>query len=131
MISTKFALEQIRRMAQLDFYPRGDDVAVLELVTAAAATAKTEALLKSAVDEFVKYSAACPKPAELTRMIFQKGEAEYQTRPTVCNQCGDSGFITVRGKYSGPNQSLRERYGDQEFEAAAPCPCRSAQKATA
>lgn len=119
MIAATFALEQVRRLGQLDFYPKKDDAAIKELVKAAM-TADTELILIKTVDCFVFDGGDCPKPADIFRTIARMSEKTYTLAPTKCELCGDSGFM-----------QMRVEVGGRVYEGATPCNCRASQKATA
>lgn len=119
MTDKTFALEQVRRLGQLDFYPKHDDAAIKELVKAAM-SAETETLLVKAIDCFIFDGGESPKPADIFRTIARMSETSYQLGPTKCDLCGDSGFMP-----------MRVQIGDRVYEGATPCTCRAAQRATA
>ncbi len=94
MISEKYASEQIRRLGQMDFFPKGDKVGIAELVSAAM-TAETQLACIKAIDDFVFNETQCPKAADIRRSIANRNEQiERQDRMPKCPDCNGTRFIT-------------------------------------
>ncbi len=101
MISDKFALEQIGRLAGLDQYPRGEKGALNEL-RLAIQVAETEAIATATIDYIIGHSTStnprCPLPADVRR-IANDGNEQWRTakadaravRRASCALCNDFG----------------------------------------
>jgi hypothetical protein len=105
MISDKFALEQIGRLAGLDQYPRGEKGALNEL-RLAIQVADTEAIASSTVDYIMGHSTStnprCPLPADIRGLANDANERASARRQTGCEACQFTGWRQiVRGGYSG------------------------------
>ena len=112
MASKEFAKSQIKRLSSTDFFPREPE-AIAELVYAAM-SAVSETACKATIDEFVRESTACPKPAEIRRVAYAKSEEERSLNPRPhCNVCGGTGFVSkvIKG-----------------YECAEECVCAARQK---
>jgi len=105
MISADYAGKQIKRLAQMKYYPRGDKEALQELAEALQSAANEEQA-KAVVSEILATATSdsvCPMPAEIQAAAnARKGES----RPDpLCQICGGDGWRTItRGGYSGSDR---------------------------
>lgn len=105
MISKLEAAEELERMSQLDFFPRGKDdkAAQKELVLAAQGAASRE-ILSQVVSDWLLESTEAPKPADLTRLISSKRNALQVWEPEPeripdCTLCDDTGLNDKAGDW--------------------------------
>lgn len=101
MISDKFAMEQVARLAGLDMFPKGEKAALNEL-RLAIQVAETEAIAKATIDYIMGHSTSqnprCPLPADVRR-IANEGNEQWKAakadarviRRHSCALCHDTG----------------------------------------
>jgi hypothetical protein len=115
MISENIAKEQLKRMAQLDYFPdpKQEPQAARELLTALQQSSRSEQHCRRVVDEVMR-GTRCPKPAEIRQIAWSLLSDEDQ-RARGCPRCRGSGWISV----------TRIRDG-VEIDASDFCSCRAA-----
>jgi hypothetical protein len=103
VIERSFAVEQIERLRQLDWFP-ATPAGENELIFALMAS-QSELIAVSAINNWVCYSKECPKPAELRKFIWDENEKIKPAAPAPsrnhCKQCNGTG---VRGGHIGTKQ---------------------------
>jgi len=104
MLTAEFAAKQIKRMAQMKNYPRGEDgeEARKELVKALQ-TAASEDQAKAVIAGYVEHATGdtpCPFPGEIRKAVKSMQD---ETRPDpLCHICGGDGWRSItRGGYHG------------------------------
>ncbi len=101
MCSEKFAKTQIRRLSQLDGFPR-DTVAIDELI-AALCKARSEEQATGIVSDIISTAVVgskCPYPADISRMIYdRRPQAEAAKAVVNCSECDDSGLSDSGGEW--------------------------------
>ena len=103
MIDSKFAAQQLERLAGLNFFPKGaGEKAALKELRLALECAASDAIGKRVVDDWLRNEADAPKPAQLRRAAydengrFEKEEAAQYKPPAPreihCYRCKDFGL---------------------------------------
>jgi hypothetical protein len=94
MITEQFAIEQVRRLGGLNFFPRDNPAAFEELVKAAM-TAETEEACRKGFDTILFDSDDCPKPADIIRVMGIENEKINEHRPLKKKHslCGGTGYV--------------------------------------
>jgi hypothetical protein len=94
-----FLERQIRRMAQLDNFPKFDPEAEGELVIIAGKHGRSEAHLRGVIEEIMSVWTTCPKPSELRSLLLLGSDEPVNLK---CKDCGGSGWkIIERNGISG------------------------------
>lgn len=107
MISEQFAIDQVRRLQCLRFFP-GDPLAIKELVVALREGASEESTASSVLDDFLASSRECPVPADIRRAIFARQEKAWEqeqpeqpvpSKSKYCSTCKGNGMVKQEGKW--------------------------------
>lgn len=103
MVTKEFALEQVNRLWQLNYYPRDPEQtqALNELVTAARG-ADSNQTLETAIASILYDAEDCPKPADIRRVVHSENERareleasrrkESEQNRGRCEFCGGTGW---------------------------------------
>lgn len=118
MIDNTVAMKQCQRLAGLDRFPYGDE-AKAELVKALR-TADRDEDAKDFVTDWLLRNTQCPKPAEIRAALKAVSETPFETVPTACEECGDTGYRPLQIVKNGVT-----------YDAAVPCTCGRAPKLAA
>jgi hypothetical protein len=102
MISAEFSGKQIKRLAQMKNYPRGEDEALKELAKALQ-NSHSEDQAKLIIAGYIEHATEdtrCPLPGDIRAAIKA---AQEDSRPDpLCQICYGDGWRTItRGGYSG------------------------------
>lgn len=105
MISAEIAAKQIKRLAQIKNYPRGEPEALKEL-TKALQLAVSEDQAKTLIAGYIEQATSetsCPYPGDIRRAI--KALQEENRPDPLCLTCSGSGWRTLtRGGLSGSDR---------------------------
>jgi hypothetical protein len=91
MTDGKFAAKQIKRLAVLKWFPKGE--AVKELLRALMA-ADTDIIAVAVINDIVDYAEECPTPAAIRRRCWELNEKRSKLTKE-CRLCGGFGQVTV------------------------------------
>ena len=93
MITDTEATNEVQRMAQLESYPRWDDAARAELITAAQSARSLDSLA-TVVEGIMRNSTQCPRPSEL-RQLLNPPAAWRPSAAKRCAVCNGTGWEII------------------------------------